>query len=49
MKLNDLIETLDTQFGNQYCPKQYLIIQDAVVALRQCKQLLEDNKIAYDN
>jgi hypothetical protein len=34
MNTNELIEALEQQFGNQYAPKRYLIIQEAIKQLR---------------
>jgi hypothetical protein len=34
MNLADLIEQLEQQFGNQYAPKRYLIIQEAIEVLK---------------
>ena len=42
MNLNELIEALDQQFGNQYAPKRYLIIQEGIAALKSCEQLVVD-------
>jgi len=45
MNTTELIEALDKQFGNQYAPKQYRIIQEAVKVLRlqqeEIKALME--------
>lgn len=43
MTLKELIETLDQQFGNQYAPQRYKIIQQAVAELRRL-QALEEQK-----
>lgn len=40
MNILELIEELDTRFGNQYAPKHYLCIQQAVAEL---KSLLAEN------
>lgn len=42
MNLNELIEALDQQFGNQYAPQRYKIIQEAVKELRNFQQFKEE-------
>lgn len=41
MKLEELIEALDQQFGNQYAPQRYKIIQEAVKELRRLQEMEE--------
>jgi len=44
MNLDELIEALDQQFGNQYAPQRYKIIQQAVAELRRMQFELKDKK-----
>jgi hypothetical protein len=39
MGLDELIKQLDDQFGNEYAPKQYRIIQEAIIALRELRDI----------
>lgn len=41
MSIDELIESLDTQFCNEYAPSQFRIIKEAVKQLRFLK---EDNE-----
>ena len=41
MNLDELIEKLEAQFGNEYAPKQYFIVQEAIKQLRLLK---DDNE-----
>ena len=41
MNLDELIDELDQRFGNQYAPKHYRSIQQAVEELKKYRNLLK--------